>query len=57
MHILSTAFRSLIKMRFTAVVVLLTLAGGIAANLVVFTLVNAALLRPLPFAEPQQLIA
>jgi putative ABC transport system permease protein len=57
MHILSAALRSLIKMRFTAVVVLLTLAGGIAANLVVFTLVNAAFLCPLPFVEPQQLVA
>jgi putative ABC transport system permease protein len=57
MQILSGALRSFIKMRLTAVVVLLTLACGIAANLVVFTLVNAAFLRPLPFVEPQQLVA
>jgi len=44
-------------MRFSALVVLLTLAVGIAANLVVFGLVNAALIRPLPFPEADRLVA
>ncbi len=40
---------------FTAVVVL-TLALGVAANVAVFTVVNAVLLRPLPFPESDRIV-
>jgi putative ABC transport system permease protein len=50
------SFRTLVKQRgFTAVAVL-TLAIALASNTAIFSVVNAILLRPLPFRAPEQLI-
>src|SRR5688572_23620571 len=56
-HDLRLAARRLAKDRGFAVVVIVTLALGIGANSTVFTVVNAALLRDLPFDAPDRIVS
>src|SRR5687767_994239 len=51
------AARSLFRQPAFALTAILTLALGIAATTAMFSVVNAVVLRPLPYADPDRIVA
>ena len=53
---LTCAVRSYLKAPGTTLVLIVTLALGIGANTAVFSIINAVLLKPLPYPEPSRVM-
>src|SRR5262245_28359529 len=56
MSVLRSAVRGLVRRPGFAAVSSLTLALGIGGNAAIFSLIDAVLLRPLPYPEPERLV-
>jgi putative ABC transport system permease protein len=57
LHQFKASFRGLLRTPSFTLVALLTLALAIGANTAVFSVIKVVFLRPLPFAEPNRLVA
>jgi putative ABC transport system permease protein len=53
---LTFSVRMLVKNPFYALVAVIAIALGIGANTAIFSVVNAVLIRPLPFKDPERLV-
>ncbi len=57
MNTVRFAIRMLLKNPGVSLVAIITLAIGIGANTAIFSVVNGVLLRPLPYRDPERLVA
>src|SRR4029450_5157646 len=56
LHDLSYSARTLLKRPGFVITITLILALGIGANSTIFSVVNAVLIRPLPYASPDRIV-
>lgn len=56
LHNLKFAWRQLARNPWTSVALILTLGLGIGVNSAIFSVVDAVVLRPLPYADPEELV-
>jgi putative ABC transport system permease protein len=54
---LKFSIRSLLKRPTLTIIAIMTLAVGIGANSAIFSCINALLLKPLPFPDPDRIVA
>ena len=49
--------RQLFRQRGSSIVAVLTLALGIGVSTAIFSVIDATMLRPLPYPDPEQLVS